>query len=237
MSPALLARLPAEVQPLLTRWRRLPNSDAPSLSRWLEPELLGGALAHYARNWPQADPRAVASQWHQESCALVLPPLLLGGLLDGEPPSLDPTRLRMTIDAQGAPTELHLPLPMSQVRADRNGARLLERLHEQLLHPLISHFAAHTGLAPRLLWGNVALCIDWVLDTAQACLTDCALGEARAHFHDTRRQDACAASRAALRREAAGVTRRVCCLRERLPLQRCVVCPLARRRNSITLPT
>ncbi|MGG5292294.1 siderophore-iron reductase FhuF [Pseudomonas shirazensis] len=233
----LAERLPADLQPLAARWRQLPHSDAPSLSRWLEPELLGAALARYARTWPQADPRAVASHWHQASCALLLPPLLLGGLLEPEPPSLDPARLRMTVDAQGAPAELHLPLPPGAVPGERNGARLLDLLQEQLLHPLVSRFAAHTGLAPRLLWGNVALCIDWVLDMAQGWLPDRALGEARAHFRDTRRQDACGALRAALRRDAAGVTRRVCCLRERLPLQRCVVCPLARRQNLINTPT
>lgn len=237
MSPALFARLPAQMQPLAARWRRLAHSDAPSLSGWLEPELLGGALARYARNWPQADPRAVASQWHQEGCALVLPPLLLGGLFDVDPPTLDPARLRMTIDAQGAPTELHLPLDTEEAPAERSGARLLDRLHEQLLHPLVGRFAAHTGLAPRLLWGNVALCIDWVLEMAQANLPDRALGEARAHVRDCRQQDACTAMRAALRRDAGGVTRRVCCLRERLPLQRCGVCPLARRQNRINMPT
>jgi len=237
VSPALFARLPAQMQPLAARWRRLPHSDAPSLRDWLEPELLGGTLARYARNWPQADPRAVASQWHQEGCALVLPPLLLGGLLDVEPATLDPARLRMTVDDQGVPTELHLPLHTAEAFVEPSGARLLERLHAQLLHPQVARFAAHTGLAPRLLWGNVALCIDWVLEIAQASLPDRVLGEARAHVRDTRQQDACTAMRAALRCDAAGLMRRVCCLRERLPLQRCVVCPQARRQNRINMPT
>ncbi|MDD2058567.1 siderophore-iron reductase FhuF [Pseudomonas sp. GD03860] len=237
MNPSLAQRLPPALQPLATRMRIEPGSGAPLLSRWLDADLLAEALGRYARNWPQADPRAVASQWHQQSSALILPPLLLARLLYAEPLSLELGQLRMTVDAQGAPGELHVP-PSSQARAgEGDGAQLLEALQVQLLEPFISRFARHTGLAPRLLWGNVALCIDWVLEVAQGFLPTRALGEARAHFRDGRQGGGCHALRGALRRDAAGVSRRVCCLRERLAFERCAVCPLAPRKHPHNLPT
>lgn len=238
MSLALAQRLPPDLQPLAVRMRVAPGSEAPVLSRWLQPDMLSQALGRYADNWPEADPRAVASQWHQESSALILPPLLLARLLYAEPVSLDPGQLRMTVNEQGAPGELHLPASGQTPFTEGDGARQLDALNEQLLQPFVSRFAAHTGLAPRLLWGNVALCIDWVLEVAQRFVPTRALGEARAHFRDSCQRDGCQALRSALRRDAAGaLKRRVCCLRERLAFERCAVCPLATRQDPHNMPT
>lgn len=227
MTAALGQGLPRPLQPLGARSRVLPRSDAPTLSHWLEPEILDGVLGRYARNWPQADRRAVASQWHQESSALILPPLLLARLLDGRAVSLDPRQLRMTVDEQGAPSELHLPDEGGAQEEKGNGARQLEELYELLLEPFVIRFAARTGVAPRLLWGNAALCIDWVLEVSWTCQPTRLLREARLHFLDLHASDTCRPLRRALRRNVSGVTRRVCCLRERLPMPRCAVCPLA----------
>lgn len=238
MSLALARRLPPDLQPLALRMRVEPASEAPLLSRWLQADMLAQALERYARHWPEADPRAVASQWHQESTALILPPLLLARLLYAEPVSLDPGQLRMTVNEQGAPGELHVPASGQTPLTEGNGARQLDALNEQLLQPFVSRFAAHTGLAPRLLWGNVALCIDWVMEVAQRFMPTRALGEARAHFLDNRQGDGCPALRRALRRDAAGaLKRRVCCLRERLAFERCAVCPVATRQDPHNMPT
>jgi ferric iron reductase protein FhuF len=238
LSLALAQRLPPQLQPLAARLRVEPASEAPVLSRWLQPDMLAQVLGRYARNWPEADPRAVASQWHQEISALILPPLLLACLLYGEPLSLDPRQLRMTVNEQGAPGELHVPAPGQAPLAGANGAHQLDALNEQLLQPFVSRFAAHTGLAPRLLWGNVALCIDWVMEVAQRFVPTRALGEARAHFRDSRQDDGCQPLRKALRWDAAGVLkRRVCCLRERLAFERCAVCPLAACQDQHNNPT
>lgn len=236
MSPSLAQRLPPLLQPLALRMRVEPDSGAPLLSCWLEPALLGEALGRYARNWPQADPRAVASQWHQESSALILPPLLLARLLYAEPVSLELGQLRMTVDEQGAPGELHVPAPGVVPAGEGSGSGLLEALQVQLLAPFVSRFAAHTGLAPRVLWGNVALCVDWVLEVAQNVVPTRALGEARAHFRDGRQGGGGHALCSALRRDASGITRRVCCLRERLGFDRCAVCPLASRQTLHNMP-
>lgn len=218
--------LPVALQPFASRTRISPHGHAPSLNGWLEPSRLGAVLGLYARQWPQADQRAVASQWHQELSALLLPPLLLGRLLNGSITSLDPQWLCMQVDERGAPVQLYMPEPQQGRQDDVSGVGLLEELYERLLSPLIKRFAAQTGLAPRLLWGNVALCIDWLLDVAQACQPNRALAEALAWFRQPG-GTACSPLRNALRRDGCGVTRRVCCLRERLPLQRCAVCPLA----------
>lgn len=226
MQAVFLPCLPDALQPLAARTQLSLCIDAPSLNRWLEPEQLRAVLGLYAHQWPQADSRAVASQWHQELSALVLPPLLLARLLSGSTTSVDPQQLGIKMDEHGTPLGLYLPEQADALHEDASGVRLLEEMYELLLLPLISRFAAHTGLAPRLLWGNVALCIDWVLDVAQACQPNRALGEALAWLREPCGAR-CSPLRSALRRNDTGVTRRVCCLRERLPLQRCAVCPLA----------
>ncbi|MNQ53706.1 Ferric iron reductase protein FhuF [compost metagenome] len=233
MTAALGLGLPDPLQLLGSRSRVLPRSDAPALSHWLEPGLLDGALGRYARNWPQADRRAVASQWHQESSALILPPLLLAGLLNAREVSFDPSQLRMTVDELGAPSELHLPDAGGALDERGGGALQLEKLCELLLEPFVIRFAARTGLAPRLLWGNAALCIDWVLQVAETCKSTRLLREARLHFLDLHAIDSCSPLRRALRRNVSGLTRRICCLRERLPMPRCAVCPLAPCRNEL----
>ncbi|MHC5351626.1 siderophore-iron reductase FhuF [Metapseudomonas furukawaii] len=215
----------------------MPRSDAPALSRWLEPERLERALGRFARNWPQADRRAVASLWHQETSALILPPLLLGRLLEGRAICLDPGRLRMNLDEQGAPSALHLPDEGGVQGEGCTGAGQLEELHERLLEPFVSRFAARTGLAPRLLWGNVALCIDWVMEVAETCQPTRLLREARLHLRDSDAGDGTRPLRLALRRDAARLTRRACCLRERLAMPRCAACPLAAQRDEFDLPT
>lgn len=227
MSVALAQGLPVALQPLSARAQVLPGSDAPVLARWLEPEMLRGALGRYAGQWPSADARAIASQWHQEISALILPPLLLARLVCGRSASLDLQQLRMVVDEHGTPLQLHVPQDGASQGHEVNGAGQLEEIVEQLLQPFVNRFAAQTGLAPRLLWGNVALCVDWVLDTAQACHPTRIVQEARAHFRATGLTDVCRPLRNALRREAGGVIRRVCCLRERLPLACCAVCPQA----------
>lgn len=238
MSLTLAQRLPPDLQPLAARMRIAPQSEAPALSHWLQPDMLGPVLARYAQHWPQADPRAVASQWHQQISALILPPLLLARLLYAEPVSLDPRQLRMSVNEQGVPDELHVPPSGPAPLNEGNGARQLDALDEQLLQPFVNRFAAHTGLSPRLLWGNVALCIDWVLEVAQGCVPTRALGEARAHFCASLQGPGSQALRSALRRDAAGaVKRRVCCLRERLAFERCAVCPLATRQAPSNMPT
>ena len=238
MSLTLAQRLPPDLQPLAARMRVAPESEAPALSSWLQPDMLAPVLARYAQHWPQADPRAVASQWHQQVSALILPPLLLARLLYAEPVSLDPGQLRMRVNQQGEPDELHVPVSGQTPLSEGNGARQLDTLDEQLLQPFVNRFAAHTGLSPRLLWGNVALCIDWVLEVTQGCVPTRALGEARAHFCANHQGPGSQALRSALRRDAAGaVKRRVCCLRERLAFERCAVCPLATRQAPSNLPT
>ena len=238
MNLTLAQRLPPDLQPLAARMRVVPGSEAPALSRWLQPDMLAPVLARYARHWPQADPRAVASQWHQQLCALILPPLLLARLLYAEPVSLDPQQLRICVSEQGEPDELHFPASGPALLNEGNGARQLDAFDEQLLQPFVNRFAAHTGLSPRLLWGNVALCIDWVMEVAQGCVPTRALGEARAHFCSSHQGQGSQALRSALRRDAAGaVKRRVCCLRERLGFERCAACPLATRQAPSNMPT
>ncbi|WP_339544195.1 siderophore-iron reductase FhuF [Pseudomonas sp. RA_35y_Pfl2_P32] len=240
MSLTLAQRLPPDLRPLAARMHIAPGSEAPALSRWLQPDMLAQGLARYAQHWPQADPRAIASQWHQQVSALILPPLLLARLLYGEPVCLDPGQLRMSVNQQGVPDELHVPAPGQAPLSEGDGARQLDALDEQLLQPFVSRFAAHSGLSPRLLWGNVALCIDWVLEVAQGCVPTRALGQARAHFCDSGQGQGqgSQALRSALRRDGAGaVKRRVCCLRERLAFERCAVCPLATRQAPSNRPT
>ncbi|MCY1402595.1 Ferric iron reductase protein FhuF [compost metagenome] len=230
---ARLAVLPAELRPMGERLHVRPDSPAPSLAQWLQPRRLGALMRRYtAAAWPDGDRYAVASMWHQECFVTLLPPLLLDRLLLDRALPADLHALRMTVQRDGTPAEFHFCGEGRALPAQEDGTQRLDGLFEQLLLPFVSRYAELIGLAPRLLWGNAALCLDWALELAAGGRSSRSVGEARAYLADSR--GLCRPLQAALKRNSAGVaqTRKVCCLRDRLELPRCAVCPLGERRAS-----
>ncbi|WP_267426387.1 siderophore-iron reductase FhuF [Methylobacterium sp. GC_Met_2] len=172
------------------------------------------------------DRRVLVSYWSQFYLAALATPALTALVRLGRPLPLAFEALSLERDAAGRPCRFRLP-------AEGYGscaAPGLAGLVEAHLRPFVELCHERCGIAPRILWGNAAVILDYVArelaDGAEAACDDVAacLG--------WRAGPACSKSplAQALCPGASGCRRRrVCCLRHRLPgVPSCgALCPVA----------
>lgn len=176
------------------------------------------------------DRRVLVSYWSQFYLAALATPALTALMRLGRPLPLAFDALRLELDATGRPVRFLIP----EAEIGHDPAPGLAGLVEAHLRPFVELCHARCGIAPRILWGNAAVILDYVArelagapgggageacDDVAACL-------------GWRAGPACARSplSQALCPEAAGCRRRrVCCLRHRLPgVPSCgALCPVA----------
>lgn len=195
-----------------------------------DPAVFEAVLAAFGAGIGEAgaslDRRALVSYWSQFYLALLATPALTALLRLGRPLPLAFERTSLELDAAGRPARL-------LVEADRAAAQKpgLAGLIEEHLAPFVALCHARGGPAPRVLWGNAAVILDYVaraLDDAQAparaevaaCLGWC--GDAACATRSPLAQALCPG--------ASDCRRRTCCLRQRLPgVPSCgPLCPLER---------
>jgi ferric iron reductase protein FhuF len=197
----------------------------------------GGAFA-------DADPRVRVSYWSQFYLAALATPALTALVRLGRPLPLAFDALSLEFDGAGRPCRFRLPGDGSGCAACP--APGLTGLVEAHLRPFVELCHARCGIAPRILWGNAAVILDYVArelgtphgdgaepgaDPARtaACASACASARASACASACDDVAACLGWRAgpgcarsplaqALCPGASGCRRRrVCCLRHRLP--------------------
>ncbi|MBP1183940.1 siderophore-iron reductase FhuF [Methylobacterium sp. PvR107] len=176
------------------------------------------------------DRRVLVSYWSQFYLAALATPALTALMRLGRPLPLAFDALRLELDAAGRPTRFLIP----EAALGCDPAPGLAGLVEAHLRPFVELCHARCGIAPRVLWGNAAVILDYV-----ARELDGALGDGAGTACDDvasclgwRAGPACARSplSQALCPGAAGCRRRrVCCLRHRLPgVPSCgALCPVA----------
>jgi ferric iron reductase protein FhuF len=183
------------------------------------------------------DRRALVSYWSQFYLAALATPALTAIVRLGRPLPLAFDRTSLELDPAGRPARLlvdpEVPGPgcgRACIGAARPG---LAGLVEDHLRPFVELCCAQCGLAPRVIWGNAAVILDYVAgelgmekagdEPACAEVASC-LG----------RRDSPACTRTPLAQAlcsgSAGCRRRTCCLRSRLPgIPSCgALCPLER---------
>lgn len=173
--------------------------------------------AGFGADFRNADPRVRVSYWSQFYLAALATPALTALVRLGRPLPLAFDAVSLELDAAGRPCRFRLP-------ADGSGCAAcpapgLTGLVEDHLRPFVELCHARCGIAPRVLWGNAAVILDYVAgelggragaapacDDVAACL-------------GWRAGPGCARSplAQALCPGASGCRRRVCCLRHRLP--------------------
>jgi ferric iron reductase protein FhuF len=172
------------------------------------------------------DRRVLVSYWSQFYLAALATPALTALMRLGRPLPLAFDALRVELDAAGRPVRFLIP----EAALGCDPAPGLAGLVEAHLRPFVELCHARCGIAPRILWGNAAVILDYVArelgEGAGAACDDVAscLG--------WRAGPACARSplSQALCPGASGCRRRrVCCLRHRLPgVPSCgALCPVA----------
>jgi len=215
--------------------------DARPLASLRDPAVFDATLAAFGAGVGAApaglDRRALVSYWSQFYLAALATPALTALVRLGRPLPLAFERTSLELDAAGRPARLLVDpdhpatgcggscLDVTQVPQPG-----LAGLVEDHLRPFVELCCAQCGLAPRVIWGNAAVILDYVAGElgasdapacaeVAACLGRCA-GPACARTPLA--QALCAG--------AAGCRRRTCCLRSRLPgIPSCgALCPLER---------
>ncbi|CAA2158091.1 Ferric iron reductase protein FhuF [Methylobacterium brachiatum] len=194
-----------------------------------DPEVFETTLSTFGAGYGAVDRRVLVSYWSQFYLAALATPALTALACLGRPLPLAFDTTRLELDDAGRPARLLVPAETPDCRS--GCASGLAGLVEGHLRPFVDMCHARCGIAPRLLWGNAAVILDYV-----AGELGCA-GEPTCPAAATRlgwRGDlACGRNplAQALCADASGCRRRrVCCLRHRLPgVPSCgALCPLER---------
>ncbi|WP_245239795.1 siderophore-iron reductase FhuF [Methylobacterium variabile] len=177
-----------------------------------------------------ADRRALVSYWSQFYLAPLATPVLTALVRLGRPLPLAFATTSLELDAAGRPARF-LVQPDEAGPPCRSAG--LSGLVEDHLRPFVELCRAQCGIAPRVIWGNAAVILDYVArelgepetmacPEVATCLGWCG-GPACAR--SPLAQALCAAG--------GGRRRRTCCLRQRLPgVPSCgALCPLKEGRE------
>lgn len=212
-----------------------PAIDANAL---LDADMQRAIHERFAQRFPRFDPRATLSIWVKWHLNAVLPPLLMADVLLGWrlPLALDDVTFVIADDARTA-----------AMRCQREGVVSttddpFERFDELIfghLAPLVTLFAARTGLTRRVLWSNIGNTFEAMLRrienvsgrSERLVSADRLLTEPR--WPDGRINPIHGAVHYIGEDRPADRRRKVCCLQYRLPDRRfCTACPIDEARES-----
>ena len=195
-----------------------------------EPAVFDATLATFGAGYGAADRRVLVSYWSQFYLAALATPALTALIRLGRPLPLGFDTTRLELDDAGRPARLLVPAETPDCRSS-GCASGLAGLVEGHLSPFVEMCHARCGIAPRVLWGNAAVILDYVAgELGGANDPACTAAATRLGWRGTL---ACGRNplAQALCADASGCRRRrVCCLRHRLPgVPSCgALCPLER---------
>ncbi|TXN03138.1 siderophore-iron reductase FhuF [Methylobacterium sp. WL64] len=195
-----------------------------------EPAVFDATLATFGAGYGAADRRVLVSYWSQFYLAALATPALTALIRLGRPLPLGFDTTRLELDDAGRPARLLVPAETPDCRSS-DCASGLAGLVEGHLSPFVEMCHARCGIAPRVLWGNAAVILDYVAGELGGA--DELACTAAATGRGWRGPLACGRNplAQALCADASGCRRRrVCCLRHRLPgVPSCgALCPLER---------
>ncbi|MDQ0045099.1 siderophore-iron reductase FhuF [Variovorax boronicumulans] len=126
---------------------------------------LAEALRKYARFRGSAglDMRPIASTWSLEYLGMLLPPVVAAASLLQHVFPVAAAQTWVRLDDHGAPVGFHV----QTLGESLQGAGTAERyapLLTQHLAPLLGALSESTRVAPKILWGNVARHLEYLLD-------------------------------------------------------------------------
>lgn len=171
------------------------------------------AVAAFAAGYREPDRGALVSLWSMYYLAALIVPATAALLCRDRVLPVGFEEVGLAIGSGGLAA---FRLVDAGCPAAARGCRRFETLVEGHLAPFVALCAARANLSPRVIWSNAAVMLDWALGELSAADT---LPEARAEA-EALLSGGTGACRLAhpLRSGADGTrTRRVCCLRYRLP--------------------
>lgn len=145
-----------------------------SLARLLDddPGELARCIAHFGRNHPAGDRRALASEWSKRYFVRLLPPVLAAALVLDHGLPLRAAGIDLVLDEDGAPFAFRLPGAGGAAEGGLDSAcgggsgsactvpppggalARLTPLIDDHLAPVIAALSAYSRLSPRVFWSN-----------------------------------------------------------------------------------
>ncbi|MCM2474378.1 siderophore-iron reductase FhuF [Rhizobium sp. CG5] len=147
------------------REKLLPRAPAGGLviacTDLADPAVFEGVIARYMRKFPGSDRRAVVSMWSlfYFSILTIAPSVHLFVHRRAVPLGLEGVSLVCDEDT----AEPQAFVYSGDVRQSAEPAVDLHGMMLQHVEPVVAAMAANSGLAPKLLWNNVAAYLSWIL--------------------------------------------------------------------------
>lgn len=205
--------------------------EAPGTA-FADPERFSGLLDLYASHLKaeDGDRRAVASLWSKCHFAMLVPPYLALVLVAGQSVDLALDRISLTFGPDGTTRHVHVA-DVEPLSGPMEATERFSQFVNAHLSPLVDALAKAGGVSRNVLWSNAGNLFEAVTSRiADLTGSTPALAAAQEllrahHLQDGRRNPLCEPVRYD---ETGRRTRKVCCLRDRLPAYAlCSTCPLA----------
>lgn len=132
--------------------------QAVAMNRLVEPSVLVSLLEQFSALYPGVRRPPVASQWSMNYLSVLLPATLAAVLGGGKAIAFWDEDAALLHEA-GQPAALKVPDHLRALASEQR-AEYWTRLVLEHLEPLMSTIASWGGLAPKVLWGNVAAVWD-----------------------------------------------------------------------------
>ncbi|QEE46591.1 siderophore-iron reductase FhuF [Rhizobium sp. WL3] len=168
----------------------------------LRGDALSTLMQRYARRFEVEPDRYLVSIWSQKYLATVIIPIMALAMLGGRALDAAIESTAVVLDEGGEPVALRVPCSFASDGKD-TAASLLVSMH---LAPFAETLSGWSGLSRKVLWGNAAHYLEWIIRQFPGGETPIALP---APMTDSIRY---------VDEDGARVRRRkVCCLRDRVP--------------------
>ncbi|ACM38809.1 MULTISPECIES: siderophore-iron reductase FhuF [Rhizobium/Agrobacterium group] len=128
-----------------------------------DPDVFADIIARYTCKFPGADKRAVISMWTLYYFSILTIAPTVHRLVHRRQLSLGLSQLSLVCDPQTAEPKAFL---LSGPGRPAGQAPAINDLHAILRDhaaPLITLIAGHCGVAPKLMWNNVAVYLNWII--------------------------------------------------------------------------
>ncbi|MEQ5837048.1 siderophore-iron reductase FhuF [Marinobacter sp. NFXS9] len=130
----------------------------------LTPDGLEQVLARYAPNRPEADRRALTSQWSRAYFLRLIVPTVAASLILNRELPVELARLSVVLDDEGEPAAFKVPHEGSLwSRPPVDPFERFDTLLAGNFAPLIDAMSCHVRVSRKVLWSNAANYFEWLI--------------------------------------------------------------------------
>lgn len=142
----------------------LPDSATAAIPavELLSSALIDDCMSRFGRQYPEGNPRAVASAWVKSYCLTLLPAVVLTNLLSDHALTLSLDRIGFIVGDDGVPAQIVVPDNGWSCAGESTFVRFGELVHGHL-EPMFVLLEKRTRLSRKIMWGQASFLLGWVL--------------------------------------------------------------------------